>query len=66
MLNQNIRNKIGDSICYIVILGLKKIIRPIKLIHFLSHKLNMGYKNPELETIELEMEKYKVKPPFNL
>lgn len=60
------KDKIGDGICYIVIPGLKKIVGPIKLIHFLNHKLNMGNKNPELEAIEIEMERYKVKPPFNL
>lgn len=60
------KNIIGDGLCYIIVPGLRKVVGPMKQIHFLQHKLNMGRKNDELLEIELEMEKYKIKPPFDI
>ena len=60
------RDKIGDGICFAIAPGQKKIIGPMKFIHFLNHKLDMGRIIPELAEVEQEMQKYKEKPPFNL
>lgn len=57
---------IGDGICYVIVPGLRKVVGPIKMIEFLNHRLNMGKKNKELTEIELEMEKYKVKPAYDI
>ncbi len=60
------KNIIGDGICYVIIPGLRKVIGPIKLIEFLNHKLDMGKKNKELLEVEAEMDKYKIKPSYDI
>lgn len=65
-LKEEYKSIVGDGICYIIIPGLSKVIGPIKIIEFLQHKLKMGKYNIELLQVEQEMEKYKIKPPYNL
>ena len=65
-MKEEYKSIIGEGLCYVIAPGLKKMIGPLKSIEFLNHKFNGGVKNAELSDMEDELNKYRIKPPYNL
>ena len=62
--DDDFKDKIGDGIIFIVIPGLKKVVGPLRMMQFLSHKLKMGHTEPGLREAERRYKGIKPRPPF--
>ncbi len=56
----------NDGICYIIVPKRQKVIGPIKRMVLINHRFNPDYSDERLAEIEVELEKYKIKPPFKI
>ena len=56
----------NDGICYIIVPKRQKVIGPINRMVLINHRFNPEYNDEQLADIEVELEKYKIKPPFKI